>query len=251
MNRMYCDISEYNIILNYETLANTFAGAFIRAGFGRGHADKRRGAHYLGCAEYDIPVGYYWMSYAYTREMAEREADYLISAIDGWKADLPLVWDFENDSIRYAQKNGVNVTKELQNEMARAFCAKIESAGFYAMIYSGADDYINRYDLATKNRYDFWLAYYPEQYTNIQHLIEPISTSSKYGNAVNNAHLWQYSSSYRNAEISKNNSIDVSVSRIDYRTVIAKMNGRGIIPNVQTATACEYCKNGNCARCEK
>ena len=85
--------------------------AMLRAGYGANTVDSEfeRNAH--GCMEEGIPFGVYWFSYAYTPEMARREAEKCISVIREYKVQYPVCYDFEYDSVRYAQQNGVQVTR--------------------------------------------------------------------------------------------------------------------------------------------
>ena len=48
-------------------------------------------------------MGLYWFSYAYTPEMATREALHCITQARKYNITYPIAFDFEYDSVRYAQ----------------------------------------------------------------------------------------------------------------------------------------------------
>ena len=88
------------------------------------------------CNRLGIPCGIYWFSYAYTADMAAKEALYAVEAVKPYKLEFPIAFDYEGDSQSTAKKNGVAVTKTLVSSLARAFCDAVEKAGYYAMVYT-------------------------------------------------------------------------------------------------------------------
>ena len=48
----------------------------LRAGYGQGNVDPKFGRNASECERLGIPFGIYWFSYAYTPEMAAKEALY-------------------------------------------------------------------------------------------------------------------------------------------------------------------------------
>ncbi len=151
---MIIDISEHNGVVDFASLHAD--AVMIRAGYGRNNADKQFLRNISECNKLGIPCGVYWFSYAYTEDMARKEAEYLLAAIKPYKIEYPVAFDFEYDSTAYAKKNGVTVTADLANAMAKAFCETIEAAGYYAMVYANPD-YLKRY-LTDAAKYDLWLA---------------------------------------------------------------------------------------------
>ena len=89
----------------------------------------------------------YWFSYAYTVAMAAAEAGYAIAqAAKYWQRCL-IAFDFEYDSVNYARKNGVAITKTLATDMAIAFLTKVRDAGYIPVIYTNRDYLRNYFDM--------------------------------------------------------------------------------------------------------
>ena len=139
------DVSKFQGEIDWETVkASGIDFAIIQAGLGQGHIDPQYERNISECNRLGIPCGVYWFSYAYTPEWAAKEAEYCLSAIAPYKLDYPICFDFEYDSVSWAQKNGVTVTKELATEIVTAFCGAIEATGHWVMNYSNPD-FLNRY----------------------------------------------------------------------------------------------------------
>lgn len=128
-----------------------------------------------GAAAAGIPVGLYWFSYALNVEIARKEAQYAVELAKKYKITWPIAYDLEYDTVSYAVKNGVTITKSLATQMAIAFCEEIKRLGYIPMVYTNLD-YLNRYFDRSKLPYDLWYAQYA-------------STAS-----VADKEIWQYSS---------------------------------------------------------
>lgn len=134
--------------------------AMLRAGYGANTVDSEfeRNAH--GCMEEGIPFGVYWFSYAYTPEMARREAEKCISVIREYKVQYPVCYDFEYDSVRYARQNGVQVTRTLATRLVEVFCGRVEELGYFAMYYSNLDYLERMFAPELRRKYALWYARY-------------------------------------------------------------------------------------------
>ncbi len=108
----------------------------IRSGYGAGEIDQQFRKSAMRYNDTGIPYGVYWHSYAYTPDMAEKEAIYCLETIEEFEITYPVCYLLEEDSIRYAKSKGVAVTSELALKMAEVFCRKIAGAGYFAMYYS-------------------------------------------------------------------------------------------------------------------
>ena len=128
------DVSYSNGEINWAQVKPQIDFAILRAGYGRNNIDARFVENARACTEQGIPMGLYWFSYAYTVEMAEKEAEYCLEQAKQYKIDYPITFDFEYDSVRYANENGVAVTKELAMALTKAFCDKIKAAGYHVAI---------------------------------------------------------------------------------------------------------------------
>lgn len=98
------DVSKWQGKINWSKAKKYIDFAIIRAGYGKGNVDEYANYNIEQCEKYKIPYGLYWFSYAYNKDMAEREADYLLRVIGYHKPEYPLYFDFEYDSVDYAKK---------------------------------------------------------------------------------------------------------------------------------------------------
>jgi GH25 family lysozyme M1 (1,4-beta-N-acetylmuramidase) len=159
----YIDISSHQKEIDWEKVKGNVDGVIIRAGYGKNKKDACFERNASECNRLGIPCGAYWFSYAYTPAMAQREAEHLIMAVEPYRMELPLAFDFEYDSVRYAGDCGVTVTKKLATEMVYAFCETVEKAGYFCLNYANPD-YLNRYfDETVPQRFALWLALYPNK----------------------------------------------------------------------------------------
>ena len=158
----YIDVSEHQGAIDWSETSQHIDGVIIRAGYGQNHIDETFINNITQCNRLGIPAGAYWFSYAYTPEMARKEAGYLLKAVEPFKVELPLAFDWEYDSHDYAVRRMVIPTSSLVREMTLAFCGLIEAARYYCMLYTNKD-YINKFfgELAG-DRFDLWLADWPK-----------------------------------------------------------------------------------------
>lgn len=169
--------------------------AMLRAGYGRNNLDTKFHRNAQGAATAGIPVGLYWFSYALNVEMARKEAQYAVELAKKYKITWPIAYDLEYDTVSYAAKNGITITKSLATQMAIAFCEEIKRLGYIPMVYTNLD-YLNRYFDRSKLPYDLWYAQYA-------------STAS-----VTDKEIWQYSSKGSVPGISGN--VDMNHGYKDY-----------------------------------
>lgn len=210
MERIGIDVSEHQGNINWLKVKGNIDFAIIRAGYGQNNIDGQAVKNVQGCEANGIPYGFYWFSYAYTVEMAKKEAEYLIQFIGEHKPSYPIYFDFEYDSVNYANKMGVSVTKELLNSMATAFCDTLEKAGFYAGIYTNADYIENKFKSEIFKKYDLWYAYW-----NNECDLSP--------------NLWQYTASGSVPGIG--GYVDMNKCYIDYPNIMVSNNLNGYNSN--------------------
>lgn len=155
------DVSVHQGNIDFKKVkAAGIAGVIIRAGYGQNNIDKKFKINIKNALAAGLKVGIYWFSYAYTIEMARKEADYCLKAIKGYDVTLPVFFDWEYDSMSYAQKHGVKCTKDLITSMGVAFCQAIKSAGYKAGYYENPDYLKNHVDQSKFKGFYFWLAHY-------------------------------------------------------------------------------------------
>lgn len=113
----------------------------IRAGYGVGDVDLQFRKRAQKCCDRGDLLQIYWLSYAYTTEMAEEEARACVETIEEFPVEFPIYFLFTYDSRRYAESKGVIVTKELILDMANAFCRKAMEMGYEAASLIHVDKY--------------------------------------------------------------------------------------------------------------
>ena len=178
MSILGIDVSTHNGTLDWAKLkAAGVQFAIIRAGYGRYQVDSQFVNNIKGALSQSIPVGIYWFSYALDVAGAKEEAQKCLDTIQGYDIALPVFFDFEYDTIRYAKEQGVTLGKTAFNAHAVAFCEAIKAAGYTPGVYYNLDYYRNMVDTAKLGGYVQWYAQYA-------------SSAS-----ISGYDLWQYTSS--------------------------------------------------------
>lgn len=196
------DVSAHNGVIDWDAVKSQIDFAILRAGYGQKIVDIYFDRNATACTRLKIPFGMYWYSYAYNAEMAKCEADYICDLADEYKPQYPICFDYEYDSDEYAKKHGIEITKELRIEIAKAFLERVEARGYYAVIYSNPD-YLNKGFSELISRYDLWLAHWKGT--------EPSQTCG----------MWQSGSTDTIAGISS--KVDTDFAYKDYPTIIDNM----------------------------
>jgi GH25 family lysozyme M1 (1,4-beta-N-acetylmuramidase) len=212
------DISAWQGNVNFDKVKQSgIEFVIIRAGFGQGSIDRKFKTYISECNRLGIPCGVYWFSYAYSVDMAIKEAQFALKAVSGYKLDYPIFWDFEYDSINLATKKGVYITKQLASDMAKAFMNTISAAGYHTGNYTNLDFSRRYFSKDVLENYDLWAARYVKSPVDI----------------VNGAELWQYSSKGKVTGINGNVDMDYAIK--DYVAINPSAN----IPAVNVEIAKE------------
>lgn len=205
------DVSRHNGDIDWAKVkADGVKFVMIRAGYGANNIDDKFVRNIKECNRLGIPCGVYWFSYAYTTEMAKKEAQYCLKAVKPYKLEYPIAFDLEYDTVDYAAKQGVTITKQLATELVKAFCGEIEKAEYFAVNYANPD-YLKRYfDDSLMQKYGLWLAAWNDY---------------KYDEPPYKCYMWQYSSKGTVKGIS--GSVDMNRGYVDFPKIIreAGLNG--------------------------
>lgn len=191
-------------------------GVVIRAGYGKGNIDKRFIDNIESAIEAGFKyIGVYWFSYAYTTDMARREAQYINDVAGAYKGKLNLgvFFDWEYDSMEYAKKLGMKCDKALITDMCVAFCKKITELGYKAGYYLNQDYEKNYIDTSKLTAYRKWYARYISQ-------------------RQANCYLWQYTSSGKVNGISGNVDMNELIGVINDKTEDEKKTNAEIAQEV-------------------
>lgn len=175
------DVSEHNGKLDWGKIkASGISFAIVRTGYGISHEDVYFKRNLMGALAQGIPVGVYHFSYALSAEGAKKEAEYVLSLLEPYRDNitLPVFFDFEYDTIRYAKDRGVTLGKAAFNDHGTAFLEVIREGGYTPGIYFNLDYKTRFVDAARLSGFVQWYA----QYSSV-----PSWTGYD---------LWQYSSSH-------------------------------------------------------
>ena len=188
------DVSYHNGAIDFKKVKKAgIDGVIIRAGYGQSHVDVRFKEYITACNKVGLPVGVYWFSYAYSVGMARKEAEKVVSLIKPYKIDLPVFFDWEYDSCKYAKNHGVTPTKPLVTQMNKVFCDYVKSKGYTAGYYLNKD--------------------YAQHYIDESKLKGFICWFARYASAAGRDYdLWQYTSTGRVNGI--NGNVDISKAKI-------------------------------------
>ena len=104
-----------------------------------------------------MPIGVYFFSQAITEDEAIEEANFVIKHLSGSGISYPVVFDHE--PVESADGRANNLSKNELTHITKAFCQKIEDAGYTPMIYGNAFD-MERLNLNDLKGIDVWYAEY-------------------------------------------------------------------------------------------
>ena len=157
------DVSAHQQQIDWQQVADSGVEfAMVRAGY-RGYTkgDLERDAYFTqnvdGAAAAGLDVGVYFFSQAITTDEALEEADLVLELLDGRTLAYPIVFDWE-DIEADARTDGM--TSPLLTEIAAAFCARVEAAGYQSGIYFNQRFGYQEFDLLQLQGKTFWLAEY-------------------------------------------------------------------------------------------
>lgn len=173
------------------------------------YKDRDFEQNYVRAKSAGVPVGAYWFTNAMSEADAVRDAEFCISILDGKQFEYPIWFDIERQNI-------FSLGIGRCSAICRAFCSKLEDAGYFVGIYSSKSHLMSYLSAEIRERYAIWVAqYYSECTYPAQHT------------------MWQYSDSGKIDGISGN--VDLDVSYVDYATLIKNMGLNGFkTPDAET-----------------
>ena len=142
------DLSHYNASVDFAKLKGKYH-VIMKCGEGTSMTDGTFASRAKKCEQLGIPYGVYYYARAKTAAAARAEAKRCLSIIAGRKLSYPVYYDIEEPSL-----GSVAAT------IAKAFCAEIEKAGYWAGIYSGDSYWQAHLVSGVGDRYTKWVARY-------------------------------------------------------------------------------------------
>lgn len=195
MKKRGIDISHHQGDIDFSKLKDRIDFAMVRTSYGDFYEDRKYKTNIKQLEKIHVPYGLYHFSYAKDIEGAKKEASNFINLIKNYNPTYPVVIDIE-----YSNRTS-NVSNNTLNDIAYTFCAMVENAGYYVMIYANLDYFNNKLNDKRLDRYDKWLAEWKNKPT--------------YNKAFG---IWQYSSKGRLPGI--NGNVDLNISYKDYPSII-------------------------------
>lgn len=194
------DISTYQTSIDWKKIKS--AGVefvIIRAGYGSSESQKDKSfeKHINDAIKAGVNIGIYWFGYAYSVDMAKKEADVCHKVIKGYKdkITLPVFYDWEYDSARYAKCNGVVPTKKLVTDMTIAFMNRMKEHGYKTGYYTNLDYMNSMYDHDRVKNYELWMAYYNDKEPSYKCSIQQYTSTGRLDGYKGNLDLnWMYKS---------------------------------------------------------
>ncbi len=157
------DISEFQTVTDWNKVkAAGIRFVIIRTGYGVTYTDSEFLNNMKGAISVGLPIGIYHFSYALNAAGAKAEAERVISLLAPYKkyVTLPVYFDFEDDTVSYAKKQGVTLGAKAFNDHTVAFCEAIKAAGYRPGTYFNLSYYDNWVDKSRLSGYNRWFAQY-------------------------------------------------------------------------------------------
>lgn len=186
------DVSKWQGRIDWPRVKVDFA--IIRAGISTSK-DVRFEENYAGATAAGIPVGVYWYLKAITVEAAHKEAAACIKAISGKNMSYPVYADIEEAAQ-------LRLGRDKLTDIAAAFLADIEAAGFFAGLYSSKSHLETCFTPEIRERYAVWVAHYG---------VGKTTYSGRYG-------MWQHTDKGTVDGIS--GAVDLDIAYEDYPAII-------------------------------
>lgn len=162
-----------NFVMIRAGLRGTASGGIFEDSFCKSNID--------GAMAAGLNTGVYFFSQAISVEEAQEEADFVINLLQEHPINGPVAFDWEMKDSSYRV---YGTSAETATACAKAFCQRIEEAGYPAMVYFSKYVGYLKFDLSQLKDYDFW---YPEYKS-------PASTTS-YPSFYYQMDYWQYANS--------------------------------------------------------
>ena len=158
MKKIYkgIDVSVHNGNIEWVRVSNEIDFAMIRCGYGKAGDDKFLKRNAENCQALGIPFGVYYFSYAMNTIDAANEARRAIDLCKEYNPSLGIAFDYEEDSLRYAQMQGHNIDGATIRNMACSFLDTIANeSDFNPILYSNKSYYLRYFEGLP---YYLWLA---------------------------------------------------------------------------------------------
>lgn len=210
------DVSVWQGKINWKRMASAGVDfAFVCVGYDTSSGTLVQDSQFVnnmkGANQAGVPVGVYFTSVANSTAQAEKEAEFVISKIQGYKVSYPVVIQ------RVDTKTSSSMTKAKITSIVTTFCDKVKTAGYYPMIHSNANWFLNCANQSKIAGIDKWVAVYGDGKTslgmNIKHTIWQATDGSTENGLRSTQGLI--------AGISAGNSVNIDFGYVNYLNKIS------------------------------
>lgn len=157
MNKKFgVDISKWQKGINLEQVKKEgveFAILKIGGSDAGRYSDKQFETYYKKCKALGIPVGCYYFGRDLDVASAIASADHMISLMKGHQFEYPVYYDVEGAMVTKTNKE--NLTK-----IVKAFCERVEAAGYWVGIYASLSVFNSEMDSNALSHFCKWVAAY-------------------------------------------------------------------------------------------
>lgn len=183
------DISRHNTIRSFPAIKSQGVEfCVIRAGYGTA-VDAKFEAHIKAAKDCGMLVGAYWFCYALDVADARREAEVCAETLRGHQLELPVFYDFEYDTERYAAKHKVTYNPKLRTDIIETFCTEITKQRYKAGVYTNPDYWLYKLNSDRLAKWALWIAAYRQSDCKASFATtSPSDLPAAYGNAI----IWQF-----------------------------------------------------------
>ncbi|WP_323091106.1 GH25 family lysozyme [Allobaculum sp. JKK-2023] len=202
LTRFGIDVSQYQESIDWNSVKESGVEyAFIRVGArgyvsGEIYEDETFLENLYGAKEAGIPVGVYFFSQSVSNEEAVEEAEYVLSVLNGYSLELPVVFDFELPADEQARTHDLN-SSEIASQ-AQVFLEHIQQGGYQPMLYLNSGLFSIYENAGLTEQWPIWYAEYG------------VSQPDRCG-----LDIWQYSETGTIPGIS-DHTVDLNLMRQDF-----------------------------------
>ena len=202
LTRFGIDVSQYQGSIDWNSVKESGVEyAFIRVGArgyvsGEIYEDETFLENLYGAKEAGIPVGVYFFSQSVSNEEAVEEAEYVLSVLNGYSLELPVVFDFELPADEQARTHDLN-SSEIASQ-AQVFLEHIQQGGYQPMLYLNSGLFSIYENAGLTEQWPIWYAEYG------------VSQPDRCG-----LDIWQYSETGTLPGIS-DHTVDLNLMRQDF-----------------------------------
>ena len=195
------DISFYQGNVDFQKVKDSgISFVILRAGITGFGSDDRFEEYYEKATAVGLDVGCYYYTYSTSVEGVQKDAEELLSIINGKTFTYPVFLDFEEEAAMSADMIDENTA------MVNAFCSAVKKKGYYPGVYTSASIYENYLEtISLGSEWDFWIASYDD------HTCESDKYSSEFS-------MWQYSNQGSIDGI--DSDVDLNVAYVDFPKLI-------------------------------